>query len=312
MDLAVIVVTISILLSGISIGIGRGFGYKRIESFGIDELFQSIINGAIIGAVAIIIELIKSVSSSLVEPKCSAGDAIAELSCVLTEVNNGVFSLFQETVKAMNIVGYYQSLALDFGSFSIQPLGNLQSILDVFSSQVNSLEMLLMLTSLNLNIVTFFAENALILLFPIGLVLRSFFATRKLGGFLIALAIGAYVLYPMFILIFPVPTAEIDLAKGSLQNFTSNEQFAPWPIVDLNDNYAVAAKIDNMSVWSNATSNPDFSGELTVIAQANSNAISKISLYSVFAPIFSLIITIVFIKELTNILGGEIGLSSIM
>jgi len=312
MDLAIIVVTISILLSGIAIGLGRGFGYKKIESFGVEELFQSIVNGAIIGALAIIIELIKGISASLVETECSTGDAIAEVSCVLTDVNNGVFSLLQETVKAMNIVGYYQSLSLNFGSFSIQPFVNLESILEILTSQANSLEFLLVLTALNINILNFFAENALLLLFPIGLVLRSFFATRRLGGFLIAVAIGAYVLYPAFILIFPVPDYEINVAKASIQNFTTNENYAPWPIIDLNDNNAIASKIDNMSMWSNATEPVDLSGDLTVVTQANSNAISKITMYSVFAPIFSLIVTIVFIKELTNILGGEIGLSSVM
>ena len=41
MQIAVIVVTASIVLSGILIGVGRAFSYKRIENFGVEEFFAS-------------------------------------------------------------------------------------------------------------------------------------------------------------------------------------------------------------------------------------------------------------------------------
>jgi hypothetical protein len=83
------------------------------------------------------------------------------------------------------------------------------------------------------------------------------------------------------------------------------------PILDLNGNNAIAAKMDNMSAsWrvnnTNYTYAADFSGDITLIAQSNANAIAKILLYSVIAPIFAIIITMVFIKEMTSVLGGEI------
>ena len=40
MGMAVIVVTASIVLAGILIGVGRAFGYKKVEHFGINELIQ--------------------------------------------------------------------------------------------------------------------------------------------------------------------------------------------------------------------------------------------------------------------------------
>ncbi len=70
----------------------------------------------------------------------------------------------------------------------------------------------------------------------------------------------------------------------------------------------------NNSNGGNATTNAtaDFSGDLTMVVQGNSHAVADTYNYSIIAPIFSLIITIVFIKELGNILGGEIGISSIL
>jgi hypothetical protein len=214
----------------------------------------------------------------------------------------------------------------------------------------------MMLSQLNAQIATFIGQNALGLIFPLGLVLRTFFATRKLGGFLISLAIGLYILYPMFILIFPSPQGTIDSATLLMESFTENPYYATVPVIDLNDNYAIAAKLDmmsgrctfsdseffingtmqntititvngtdvNITIEDNGTAcdlflysqdysgnvSADLTGDLTVIAQANNNAIAQSSLYNAIAPIFSLIITVVFVRELSSILGSEIGVKT--
>jgi len=327
-EIAVVVVTASILLAGILLGVGRAFGYKRLEHFGIEELIQSVINAAIIGAFAAIIELVNAVSSSLVTETCSSGDAIAQLVCTIENLDIAIFSMFQELVKLTDLLGYYQSLSLDFTAFSIQPFANLSGVSDLFLSQLLSLQFLLVFLDLNLQILYFVAQNALLLLFPLGLVLRTLFATRKLGGFLIALSLGLYILFPSFVLIFPNPQDDIQNATLEMSSFNNNSMYATMPVIDLNDNYALAGKLDVMSgrcfeeglnetshctdfVAMYADDPPDFSGDLTVIAQRNSYAMSKVLLYSIVAPIFSLLITIVFVREVGMLLGSEIGLASI-
>lgn len=322
MSVAVIIVTASIILAGIFIGVGRAFGFKRIENFGINELAQSVINAAIIGALASVITVISGISASIVSQQCGEGDAPAQLACSMASLKDAMFGLFQETIKALDIIGYYQSLVLNFNVFSIQPFGNLSSISDILSSQVYTMQVMLMLLELNMQILNFVEQNALVLLLPIGLVLRTLFATRKAGGFLIALAIGFYLLYPSFILVFPNPEPEILNATAELANFTNNTAYATIPIIDLNDNYAIGGKLDQMSGrcsedLANSScpdltenSSVDFTGDLTVIAQSNSNSISKVMFFSVVAPLLSLIITIIFVKEVGELLGSEIGLST--
>ncbi|NYZ77313.1 hypothetical protein H0O02_03280 [Candidatus Micrarchaeota archaeon] len=322
MEIATAVVTASIVLAGILIGVGRAFSYKRIENFGIEEFIQSIINAAIIGAFAAIIGLINTVSSSVVEETCGTGTVIEQLSCVMSGTSTALFSLFQETVKLSNTIGYYQSLNLDFTFFSVQPFANLSAFSLIFSMQLLVLQFLIVFVELNVQVLSFIGQNALLLLFPIGLVFRTFFATRRLGGFLIGLAIGAYLLYPSFIMIFPDPQADVGNATANVTAFNDKSFYATMPIVDLNDNNAIAAKLDIMSgrcfgstspACANATiglreEDVDFSGDLTVVTQKNSVAISKVLLYLVVAPLFSLIITIIFVKEITRVLGSEIGL----
>lgn len=347
-EIAVIVVTASILLAGILIGLGRAFGYKRIEHFGIEELVQSVINAAIIGSFAAVVELVAAVSAELVTETCTGGNVVEQLVCSLGNINTILFGFFQELVKILTLVGYYQSISLDFGAFAISPFTNLAAVSSVLSAQLLSTNVILLLVGLNMQIANFIGQNALALLFPVGLVFRTLFATRKVGGFLIALSIGLFLFYPTFVLIFPDPVPDLDNATLAMANFNNNSYYATLPVVDLNDNYAIAGKLDimsgrcleenlsntsscnqtlidfgimqnvsnfsNITIWEMAlpeNTSLDFSGDLTYITQANNNALSKATLYSVLAPLFSLLVTVVFVKELANILGSEIGIKTI-
>ncbi|MBI5227346.1 hypothetical protein HY988_02045 [Candidatus Micrarchaeota archaeon] len=354
MSVAIVVVTASIILAGIILGVGRAFGYKKIEHFGIEEIIQSIINAAIIGSFAAIIALVGGVSSALVTSACAPGTSVEQLLCALGNANSSLFLSFMQLTKTLNLLGYYQTISLNFGSFSIAPFTNLSSVSGALSLQLLAFNLLNILFGLNFQIATFIKQSALSILFPVGLVLRTFFATRRVGGFLIALALGLYLFYPTFILIFPDPQPELNSSSILMQNFTNSSFYAAIPIVDLNSNYAIAGKLDIMSgrcqqnlsnssfcpnvtqsFFGNSTllingtnstnpgngSNstnvsvippfvPDFNGDITMLSQANSNAISKSILYAIFAPLFSLAITFIFVKELGSILGGEIGIKT--
>ena len=347
MEIAVIVVTASIVLSGILIGLGRAFGYKYVEQFGIDELLQSIVNSVIIGSFAAIIELVNAISSTVVSQSCSTGTVVVQLVCTLDSLNASLFSMFQNLVQVLNLLGYYQSMTLEFGAFSIAPLTNLAAVSSSLSVQLLSINMIMILVELNRNIAMFIGQNALGLIFPIGLVLRSFFATRKVGGFLLALAVGLFIFYPTFVLIFPEPMGDVQNTTALMQNFTNNSYYATVPVVDLNSNSALALKLDvlsgrcSMSMVNNLTNytnltpcqtsmlllqnqslndsngtNPnmystDFTGDLTMIVQSTKNALSESLLYAVIAPLFSIIVTIVFVRELSSLLGSEITLKTV-
>ena len=175
---------------------------------------------------------------------------------------------------------------------------------------------------LQLQILLFISQNAVQVLFPLGLLFRSFFATRKLGGFLVALSLSLFLLYPVFILMFSSPEIEISAAVEKISVITKSPEYAPSPIIDLNNNNAVAEKLDFLAgreslFQNNSTNNnssnitivpkvtTDLTNDLTVMIQSTNAAISKVLLYSVLAPIFSLVVSIIFIKEFGNILSGE-------
>ena len=233
--LAGTVVSFSIILSGILIGLGKTLNSKRLEHFGTEELIQSVINAALVGAYTAILAAATEISRSIVTgTTCTAGDAIENLQCIFSNLSSEMFSLLNQVISLNQIVSYYQTIVLDFSTFSIQPMSYLSSISSILTGQILTLQALLTLAQLQVQLLGFFAPQLLTFFLPVGLIFRSFFSTRKLGGFLIALSIGAYLFYPAFILIFPVPV--LNESISNLTNITNSSLYKTMPILDMNDN----------------------------------------------------------------------------
>jgi hypothetical protein len=295
------IVALSIVLSGLLIGLGRAIGSHKVEYFGREELIQAMINAALVGAYATITLTATEISKEMVTGTlCGEGDAIENLQCLYEGVSTNLYSLLVETLHLHQTVAYYQSLVLNFSTFTIQPLAYLSSVSLILEAQVLILQQLLLVSEIHIQLLSFFGPQLLTFFFPLGLVFRAFFSTRKLGGFLIALSIGLYLLYPSLVMVFPQPVLNETLI--SLESMNNNTNYTITPILDLNDNYAIAGKLDNMT---NTSAGMDFTGEVTTSIQELTTATSALTIFVLIAPLFSIIITLIFIKEVTDIFGGE-------
>lgn len=326
LDVAVAIVSASIILSGILIGLGRAFSIKKIESFGVEELVQSIINAALIGALASIIALVGSLANLDSEGICSsAPDILIKAKCNFEELNIALWKFEGATVHSLNIIGYYKNLQLNFGLFSTKPFESIEPIFRILSDQITTTNLLLTANIGLISFMDFMSKNALTLILPLGLLLRSFFLTRKIGGILIGISIGTLLVFPTFILGFENPIENVVNATNTTENFNTNIYYSPTPVIDLNDNYAVAARIDvmsgrcfnqsNTSLCNNetltatnisSTNAPDFSADTTILLQKNSDVVSKAFIYGVISPVFALLISIFFVLEIGGILGSEL------
>ena len=295
------IVALSIVLSGLLIGLGRAIGSHKVEYFGREELIQAMINAALVGAYATITLTATEISKEMVSGTvCGTGDAIENLQCLFEGVSTNIYSLLVETLHLHQTVAYYQSLVLNFSTFTIQPLAYLSSVSLILEAQVLVLQQLLLVSEIHIQLLSFFGPQLLTFFFPLGLVFRAFFSTRKLGGFLIALSIGLYLLYPSLVMVFPQPVLNETLI--SLESMNNNTNYTITPILDLNDNYVIAGKLDNMT---NTSAGIDFTGEVTTSIQGLTTATSALTIFVLIAPLFSIIVTLIFIKEVTDIFGGE-------
>lgn len=305
--IATITIIISIILAGIAVGLGRAFSFKKLERFGINEIFQSILNGAILGSVIVLSLLVVQVGNEftpqLKNVSCISNSSPSEYAlCGLNTTLQTSSNLSYNLVKVQNTIGYYQTLNLHFGNFSIQPLVNLNTVSSQLAYSLHSLQLSIFVSTMNAQFLAFISSNWFGVIFATGLVLRSFFLSRKFGAFLIAVSIAFAIFYPLAILMFPLPIEEINTATLSSSAFLSNTTYQTIPIIDLNDNNAIADKIYNMSFTSS-----DLTGDLTYIVQHSTNAASSAFFYSVIVSFFALLATIVLIKELSHSFAGEIA-----
>lgn len=300
-DIAAQVISIMIILSGIAIGLGRAIGSKRLELFGMEELAQSIFNAAVVGVFAVVVATITQISSDIDFLTCGGG-LPEELQCQMASVVDVGFSLMAESEKTALALGYYESLVLYFGSFDIQILKGLQPMRETLGEGIKMLNINCTFASMNSQLANFIAQTMLAVFLPLGIIFRSFFATRKIGGFLIGAAIGFYLLFPYFILIVPSPLPIIDSVMASFKAINENANYATMPIADLNDNNAVANKLYGLSMG-------DFIGSLMVAIKGLADVNGALFVYVIIGPLIALAANVVFILAMTELLGAHFVLN---
>ena len=143
------------------------------------------------------------------------------------------------------------------------------------------------------------------IILPTGLILRSFYPTRKLGGFLIALAIGLYVVLPLSYVMNAMIANSYSqtLSNSSIISLTSSASSFKNTLVGI-------PEIKNQSDYGQALS---FLGTITNGITSISNYFSGIVnwlvssiayfiVYTFILPGFSLILTIISVRELSEML----------
>ncbi len=292
------IIVISLIFSGIAYGIGSAFNNRRVKNFGKNEFFQAIINSAILGGVLVISSTITTIgtdfSTSFSYFNCTQNitPPIYE-ECVLNNTLPKIQEANYKTQIFQNHLAYYETLKLNFGNFSIQPLKNLYQSSNTISYQSNLLSFSLIAGYINQNILSFISSNWFGLIFASGLLLRSFFLTRKFGSFLIVFAIGFILLYPSILLLFSPPYEDAINYIDSIDSFT-NSSFYPTPILDLNDNNVMGDKIYNMSIR-NESYVLFVNDNIFLLTKLTSKAL----FYFIVLPIISLFLTFILIRDMS-------------
>lgn len=307
---AMIAATISILLGGILFGVGLGFQARRIRLLGMEELGQGIISAAMVGALAAFCLLLNSAAASLLPaetPECPAVPSPASspysyYECGLSSLEGGFSGLSFALARSAEITGFASSLKVSAGVITAQPFFALEDASRQLSSSSALSQSASSLAFFERSIADFVRTSALLVFLPAGLLLRCFFATRRLGAAAMALSISAYIIYPL-IFLYSIPqsgTAEAATqAAGASASF--NEKFAAIPLLDLDETASVKEKIGEMS-------QNDFSGQLQPLFSLSSRALSLSATDLILLPLLSLIVSGVAALELYRLLSAQIFL----
>jgi hypothetical protein len=308
-EVAVAVVIISIMFAGITMGIGRAFQNKKIEYWGRDELLQAFINGAIVGGLIGLIAILDTTVNSLVPsgpsllcPGLDPTTAIGFAQCYLADLGTKIYALSSLLVAVNVIVGFITSLGISF-IITVTPFAGLAPVGSILGMIIESLFVFLLAVQAQSSLLTFISGAALTTFLPVGLILRCFFPTRKLGGALIAMAIGMYVVFPLtFVLDYQSVAAmnvHIQDSKTSLDKFKTDFSYVLG--LGLGDVGAAQALVNTLVSGGIYDIINGLVKTLTVVQ-------ADLFIQVIILPVLGLIITVISIRELAGIFGSEIGL----
>ncbi|MDD5172111.1 MAG: hypothetical protein PHF60_03690 [Candidatus ainarchaeum sp.] len=334
-QIAIYVIVSMIVLVGIVYLLGKALSNRKLEEWAKNEFLQVFISAAMVGGLFLLMApgtgLIIIAFNSLVPT-----DAFAT---ALSGYSGGCSGVSPDTVicYAYAYMGYlaFQIMNLMAGIFTVNiildilskisidvivvevtPLSGLSSIVQVFNSILQSLFFLGIMVEVERALLIFVDKVALQMFLPIGVVLRTFFGTRKLGGALMALAVGIYLVFPLTIAMNAMAVTEVTTqaytdTAASLMNLTSitsstnpmaeTEGTSSGDTVSTDQWNGVLEKLQSsVSSLTNAA---------MAIPTLMTTMISLLVVQVVFLPILSIMLTVISIKELANLFGSEINLS---
>ncbi len=252
--LAGTVVFISILLSGIAIGIGIALRHKRLERFGIEELGQSIINAALLGSIVLLSHTVSAISVELATNSgyniTNATNVTAiDLALLQTDAQLASTSaLLSKTTDLVQLLMYYQSIVVDLGNITIQPLKGFSTFFPLLTLANIVFALGVFFLTLLKGALVFVKSTWMAVAFALGLFLRSFFATRRVGSAIMCLALAFILLYPFFLTNLPSPLEQLRATNESISALLQAQWPPPAPIA-LTQNGTLTTALYNLSFY---------------------------------------------------------------
>lgn len=305
-SLAVSLVVASIILSGLLLGLGRALGSRKMWAWGVEELAQSIVNAALLGILAALVTTAgAALSSALPAPNAacalSSDAALGFGQCALADSSARIASASQSLSNASARLFYLSGVQITYNAATISPYSSFAPPARLFSDGVGRLAALQTLMEAQSQALSLIGALAISLVLPGGLFLRLFLATRKLGGILMAAALGFFLIYPL---------AYSILAQNPLSDASANLSYALLE-VESSSNPLLGALTFDDAMPQRLLSTPG----ADATQAAGTRAISALSslegalmLRASVYPIAALLVTLAAALELSALLGRDFNL----
>lgn len=309
--LAIDLVIISILLSGFSLGISRALRSKKLWAFGVEELSQAIINAAMLGVLIsftlLSTEIVNSLVSDSMQSSCThlvdhSNSAISYSICSIEDALLMGQDISDQLSEQSFKLGFLSSIRLELNVVSAQPFSSLSHPSEDYSSWIFRIADTISVLELQRQFLHFISSTSFAIFLPIGLLFRMFFATRKLGGVIMAASIGLYLIYPLaYLSLIQSDNLQVvyDQTQVNLDSLSTALAFSP--LID----WDKPGELANETI--KLTGN-NISQAVSMPYSSVSAFMGNLSHFAFIYPILALVITLVFIFELSALLGSEFSL----
>ncbi len=314
LSVSILLVSIMLAIGGVVLGVGHALSDKKLKEWGKNEIVQSLINGALVGGFLLLFVKGGIIGSFINSLTFSNG---ASFSCSsFLQYNSAICFAYNYLVGPAQFyfMGAYHPSILSTASLVIAGLVSLYAVLGVFRlflspvlAQIQGAVQVMGTAAISATVqaavLSFIAVSALTIILPSGLVLRTFYPTRKIGSFLIALTIGMYIVLPLTYLM----NATIVGQYSIVSNQTGIETLS----LSLN-----SIKSSALSYVNAGTNNTGIIAGLENIGNSLAvqisdllsylfNIISFFIVYTFILPAFSLMLTGISVKELSALMGSD-------
>ena len=308
--ISVLLVSIMLAISGIVLGIGYVINDKRLKEFGKEEIIQSIINGALVGGLLVLFVSngpIDSLINSIVVTNgttMSCTNFLSANSAICFAYNYLVGSgkyYFLGVPHDSIMTNAMATILLLIGLYAVLGLLKtfLSPLLSLIQSAVQALGATAVSATVQAAVLSFIAASALTVILPAGLILRSLYPTRKLGGFLIALAISLYVVLPLtYVMNATIANAYLSATGGAGASAVTlgSASIEGNVIAAANqgtNSSAILSFVSSVQSWTTNFLNGLF------------GQIAFFMVYAFIMPAFSLVMTGISLRELSRLFGSD-------
>ena len=207
------------------------------------------------------------------------------------------------------LLGIIGSLNIGFGFVNISFSSLVMPLMNEIQYFIKLLTTIMIGITVQAALLIAVSTATLTLILPAGIIARSFYPTKKVGAFLLALGIGLYTVFPLSYLFDAVLANNLSLnvESSSIIQITGQAQ-------NLQNSMTQATEYSNQSHV--GTYIQPIINAASTLGDSISNILSGLILdvsyfiiYSFVLPAFSLVVTGISVRELTQVLGADVNLN---
>ncbi|MEM3791173.1 MAG: hypothetical protein QXL16_00370 [Candidatus Micrarchaeaceae archaeon] len=315
-EISIGLISSMLIISAIILSLGIAVRNKRLQEFGKEEINQSFINSIILGLMAGLFGP-KGASYPLLSSLIPSNFSYAcpysienSLSCFAYDyligsgylIGNTAFPSLVSILTPLLLSLYALNAAI--GLLAGIRIAGVISLSQAFSPLLSSLQYII--KTLNIAEISVMIQGSLIvftstvsisLLMPLGLMLRSFYPSRKLGGFLTALSIGLYAVLPLSYI----------LNALVISSYTSSSPISQVDSVTQSVNGGIPYSVSSNSIIIGTLLSPInyIISEVNTLISSLESFLGYVFLATIVLPVFSLTLTGISVRELSALLGSE-------
>jgi len=231
----------------------------------------------------------------------------------------------------------FEMLIPPWTTATMVPFAGMNMIFETLFTSFEMLSKIMLLLKFQMYFLSFIWRALFPMLLVLGVIMRTFWFSRKLGGLLIAIAIGMFIAFPLFYTLSyyvlggtSAGTYVVKIDPSEYMEFLSDEEIAAWEAGVIPDYTAAGdGEMGDIMHRINRIENKNWLGDVLAVAGTGAPTednlennwvvgedgvlenVAKLLIYATFVPFIAIISTIAFIKGLSPLLGGDIEIAGL-